>query len=138
MALPMAVWSTFTWLKNPAKNGKEVAIRKISLKHTAALAFSAIIVTAVFYFILRTFDTPNIFLSTFSVTTSFIAASLTMLRSSYYALAYAANDLVLIVLWILASAEDPAYIPVAVNFAVFLFNDMYGFFCWKKREAVSG
>ena len=32
--------------------------------------------------------------------------------------------LVLIVLWILASAEDPAYIPVAVNFAVFLFNEL--------------
>lgn len=128
MALPMAVWSTFTWLKNPAKNGKEVAIRKISLKHTAALAFSAIIVTAFFYFILRAFDTPNIFLSTFSVTTSFIAASLTMLRSSYYALAYAANDLVLIVLWILASAEGPAYIPVAVKIAMEII-DFYDFVC---------
>ena len=69
-----------------------------------------------------------------SVTTSFLAASLTMLRSSYYALGYAANDLVLIVMWVLASMQDTAYIPVAVNFAIFFLNDMYGFICWKQRE----
>lgn len=66
--------------------------------------------------------------------TSFLAAVLTMLRSSYYALGYAANDVVLIVLWSLASTENPAYIPVVVNFVIFLFFDMYGFVSWKKRE----
>ena len=58
-----------------------------------------------------------------------------MLRSSYYALWYAANDIVLIVLWVLASIENPVYIPVVVDFAIFLFNDMYGFVSWKKRES---
>ena len=76
--------------------------------------------------------------STISVTTSFLAASLTMLRSSYYALGYAMNDIVLIVLWVLASLKNPAYIPVAVNFAIFFLNDLYGFVSWKKREAVQG
>ena len=79
-------------------------------------------------------NTPNIIFSTISITTSFIAASLTMLRSSYYALGYASNDIVLIILWILASKENPIYIPVVVNFSIFLFNDMYGFVSWKKRE----
>ena len=58
-----------------------------------------------------------------------------MLRSSYFALGYSANDIVLIVLWILASMEDPVYIPVVVNYSIFLFNDLYGFVSWKKREA---
>ena len=44
------------------------------------------------------------------------------------------KDLVLIVLWILASFESPDYIPVVINFAIFLLNDMYGFLCWRKRE----
>lgn len=82
--------------------------------------------------------TPNIVFSTISITTSFLAASLTMLRSSYYALGYASNDIVLIVLWVLASMENPAYIPVVVNFVIFFFNDMYGFVSWKKRERVCG
>ena len=42
-----------------------------------------------------------------------------MLRSSYYALGYAANDVVLIVLWLLASLTNSGYLPVAVNFIIF-------------------
>lgn len=63
-----------------------------------------------------------------------LATSLTMLRSSYYAVGYAANDIVLVLMWILASLENPGYIPVAVNFIIFFLNDMYGFVSWKKRE----
>ena len=44
------------------------------------------------------------------------------------------NGFVLIVLWTLASLENPAYIPVVVNFTIFFFNDMYGFISWKHRE----
>ena len=135
MSLPMAVWSMITWVKNPSSSGRnEVAVRKLTAKQFAAVFVLAAVVTAAFYFLLAWLDTPNIVFSTVSVTTSFLAASLTMLRSSYYALGYAANDLVLIILWSLAAAKDPSYIPVIINFAIFFFNDMYGFICWKKRE----
>ena len=133
MTLPMAVWSTITWIRHPAENGKE-AIQKLRPRHIWGLLFWGTITTAMFYFILRTLNTPNLVFSTISVATSFLAAALTMLRSSYYALGYASNDLVLIVLWVLASLESPEYIPVAVNFATFFLNDMYGFIRWKKRE----
>lgn len=135
MTLPMAVWSTITWIENPSENnGNEVQIQSLSKKHIVALCISGIIVTAVFYYILKSFNTPNIIFSTISIITSFIAASLTMLRSLYYAVWYAANDVVLIILWVLASLKDPAYIPVVVNFSIFFMNDMYGFMSWKQRE----
>lgn len=135
MTLPMAVWSTITWIKNPSENnGNEVQIQSLSKKHIVALCISGIIVTAVYYYILKSFNTPNIIFSTISIITSFIAESLTMLRSSYYAVWYAVNDVVLIILWVLASLKDPAYIPVVVNFSIFFMNDMYGFMSWKQRE----
>lgn len=135
MTLPMAVWSTITWIENPSENnGNEVQIQSLSKKHIVALCISGIIVTAVFYYILKSFNTPNIIFSTISIITSFIATSLTMLRSSYYAVWYAVNDVVLIILWVLASLKDPAYIPVVVNFSIFFMNDMYGFMSWKQRE----
>ena len=135
MTLPMAVWSTITWIENPSENnGNEVQIQSLSKKHIVALCISGIIVTAVFYYILKSFNTPNIIFSTISIITSFIAASLTMLRSSYYAVWYAVNDVVLIILWVLASLKDPAYIPLLVNFSIFFMNDMYGFMSWKQRE----
>lgn len=135
MTLPMAVWSTITWIENPSENnGNEVQIQSLSKKHIVALCISGIIVTAVFYYILKSFNTPNIIFSTISIITSFIAASLTMLRSSYYAVWYAVNDVILIILWVLASLKDPAYIPAVVNFSIFFMNDMYGFMSWKQRE----
>lgn len=135
MTMPMAVWSTITWIKNPSESGQEVAIQKLTRKHVAGIAAAGVLVTAVFYMILKALDTPNIIFSTISITTSFLAASLTMLRSSYYALGYASNDIILIVMWVLASIENPTYIPVVVNFVIFFFNDMYGFVSWKRREA---
>lgn len=98
MTIPMAIWSTVTWLKNPAKNGKEVAIQELRLKHIVWLVLFGTITTIVFYYILAVLNTPNIVFSTISITTSFLAASLKMLRSSYYAFGYALNDIVLILI----------------------------------------
>jgi nicotinamide riboside transporter PnuC len=92
------------------------------------------IVTVVFYFVLAFFHTSNLLPSTLSVTTSFVAAYLTFRRSPYFALAYATNDIVLILLWILASMHDRSYISVVVCFVAFLANDIYGFVNWKKIE----
>ena len=55
-------------------------------------------------------------------------------RSPYFALAYAANDVVLIVLWILAARENISYLSVIICFVMFLVNDLYGYFSWKRME----
>lgn len=134
MTMPMAIWSTITWIRNPSENGREVAIQRLTGKHIIILFVCAVIVTFLFFRVLTAFQTPNIVFSTISVTTSFLAASLTMLRSSYYAVGYAANDIVLIVLWILASFENPRYLSVTIIFVIFFFYDIYGFISWKERE----
>ena len=90
--------------------------------------------TAVFFFILRALGTASIFMSTLSVTTSFIAVYLTFRRSPFFAAAYAANDLVLIVLWSIASFHDRKYFSVLVCFIAFLVNDIYGFVSWNKMQ----
>ena len=103
----------------------------------AAIVLSVLLVaavTAVFYFILAYFHTANLAPSTVSVTTSFLAVYLTFRRSPWFALAYAANDLVLIVLWTLASAEDIRYISVVVCFAAFFANDIYGYISWQRMK----
>ena len=91
-------------------------------------------VTVLFYFILDHFETANILPSTLSVTTSFLAVYLTFRKSPYFALAYASNDIVLIVLWVMASMADARYISVAVCFAAFFVNDIYGYISWRKRK----
>lgn len=137
MSLPIAVFSIVTWVKNPYKKGNNVVkIRRMTWRECALMFGTGIFITVVFYFILKAFNTPNLEVSTFSVLTSYCAAYLSFRRISYYALAYAANDLVLIVLWILASIADFGYIPVVVCFALFFVYDMYGLICWKSREKI--
>ena len=133
MTAPIAVMAVITWIKNPYKRG-EVKVRHTTPKLWTGLIAAALIVTFIFYFILRYFDTPNLVVSTISITTSFLAATLTMLRSPYYALFYAANDVVLIVLWMMATATDISYLPMVICFVMFLLNDLYGFVNWQRMK----
>ncbi len=133
MTAPMALFALISWLKNPFKgNRAEVAVNKLSPKEALLILILTAAVTVAFYFILKAFNTANVIPSTISVTTSFIAVYLTFRRSEYFALAYAANDTVLIILWIMASLKSTNYISVTVCFVAFLFNDIYGFVSWRK------
>ena len=135
MTMPMAVFALISWLKNPYKGNKaEVKVNSLTSKENVFMWTITVIITIIFYFILEHFNTANIVPSTISVTTSFLAVYLTFRRSPYFALAYAANDIVLIILWILASMLDIRYVSVLVCFVAFLFNDIYGFISWKKMK----
>ena len=135
MTAPMSVTALVAWLKNPyGKSKAEVKVNAVTGKESVFAIVLTAIVTVVFYFILQSFNTANLIPSTVSITTSFLAVYLTWRRSPYYALAYAANDIVLIALWILATLEDISYISVTVCFAVFLVNDIYGFISWLKMQ----
>ena len=135
MSLPMAFFSLVSWLRNPYKGNKaEVKVNKLKNNEHIFMAVLTLAVTVIFYFVLKYFNTANLIPSTLSVTTSFAAAYLTFRRSPYYALWYAANDIVLIVLWTLAALKDISYISVIMCFVTFLANDIYGFVSWRKME----
>ena len=140
MTAPIAVLAVITWLRNPYKGNKaEVKVNHIKAKELILMSLSGIGVTFAFYFILKALSTTNLILSTISVFTSFVASYLTMRRSQYYALGYAANDVVLIALWVLATIENIDYLPMCMCFVIFLINDTYGYFNWlkiKKSQSV--
>ena len=135
MTMPMAIFALISWLRNPYNGNKaEVKVNTISKKERLFIWIGAVVITILFYFILAYFNTANIVPSTLSVTTSFIAVYLTFRRSPLFALAYASNDIVLIVLWIMASAYDLRYISVMVCFIAFFVNDIYGYISWQKMK----
>jgi len=135
MTMPMAVFALISWLRNPYNGNKaEVKVNTIRKTETILMWVMTVAITVLFYFILEHFNTANIVPSTLSVTTSFLAVYLTFRRSPYFALAYAANDIVLIVLWVLASLCDVKYISVVVCFIAFFVNDIYGYFSWQRMK----
>ncbi len=136
MTLPMAVFSLISWLRNPFNGNKaEVRVNRVHRKEVAFMTVLSVVVTVIFYFILAAFHTANIVPSTISITTSFVAVYLSFRRSPFFSVAYAANDIVLIVLWTLASFADMTYISVVVCFIAFLFNDVYSYINWRRMEA---
>ena len=134
MSAPIAVASLISWIRHPFKESNEVEVAHVSRRQILPMLVATACVTVVFYFILGALGNANLIASTVSVATSFLAAYLTFLRSPYYALAYAANDVVLIFLWVFASFADVSYIPMVVCFVMFLVNDLYGFYNWLKME----
>ena len=135
MTAPMSFLAMVTWLKHPYETGKsEVTVSTITKKQIAQMTIYAILTTFSFYFILKYFNNSSLMLSTLSITTSFVACYLTYCRSYYYALAYALNDLVLIVLWTIATIGERVYLPMIACFVMFFCNDIYGFYNWKKMN----
>lgn len=130
MTAPIAVMSVVTWLRYPFdKENSEVRVAVMTKKQ---ILFMLVLATFVFYFILRYFNTARLAVSVISITTSFIASYLTMMRSPFYALAYSANDIVLVILWTLSSLNDVSYLPMAICFMMFWINDVYGFYNWNR------
>lgn len=135
MTTPMAIVALVSWLRNPYKGNKnEVEVNNLSAKEWCLFAALSAAVTAAFYFILKALNTANLVISTVSVLTSFVASYLTARRSRFYALGYAANDVVLVAMWILQTVNEIAYLPMVVCFAAFLALDTYGFINWTKMS----
>ncbi|MDE7106870.1 MAG: nicotinamide riboside transporter PnuC [Clostridiales bacterium] len=140
MTTPIAIWALISWLRNPYQENKsEVKVNTLSRKEWCLFLIAALIITVSFFFILQALDTTNLIISTLSVLTSFIAAYLTARRSRFYAIGYGVNDIVLIVMWGMASYENITYLPMVICFIAFFVADTYGFINWsimnKKQKA---
>ena len=138
MTAPSAFVTLIAWLRHPYRDSNEVEVSHLNAKKALIVAVSSLAVTVIFYFILGALHTPNLIISTLSVFTSFSACMLLIMRLPYYAVAYAANDIVLIILWVLATIEDIQYLPMILCFVMFFINDLYGFYSWRKMKKRQG
>lgn len=137
MTAPSALWAMIVWLKNPYSE-RQVKVGKMTARKWVFLVATAIVITLLMGKVLEYFHTANLFFSTISVTTSYLASMLTILRSPFYAVAYAANDVILIILWVLATVENTSYFPMVVCFVIFLINNLYGFYNWRRMRVRQG
>ncbi|MBQ8249977.1 MAG: nicotinamide mononucleotide transporter [Clostridia bacterium] len=138
MTAPIAIVTVIEWIRHPYEGTKEVQVSHLTRTMKIVMVIGAILSTVAFYFILGALGNANLIVSTLSVTTSFVASYLTFCRSPYYALAYAANDIVLIILWVLSTLTSISYLPMVFCFVMFFANDIYGFYNWKRMQKRQG
>lgn len=139
MTVPMSIAAAISWFRHPYEEGKkEVEIAPMTGRKWLVLGVLTVFVTVLGYFVLGYWGTANLWVSTFSVATSFAAVFLTYHRSHWYAVGYALNDVVLMILWILATFEDRAYFTMVLCFTLFLVNDMYAYVNWRRMGKRQG
>lgn len=136
MTAPVAAMSVISWLRHPFENSRRVEVARLSGKNIKIMSVLTVAVTVAFYFILRALGNATLTISTLSIATSFLASYLQLFRSPYYAVAYALNDIVLVVLWVIAAIDNLQYLSMVVCFAAFLLNDIYGFYNWKRMQKI--
>ncbi len=134
MSGPIALMSVVSWIKHPFEKSEEVEVNRMTKKQIMIMVILTAGVTGIFYFILKWFGNENLILSTFSIATSFAAAYMTFMRSAYYGVGYAINDVVLVGLWGYATMKNISYMPMTVCFGMFFMNDIYGFVNWQRMK----
>lgn len=135
--LPMYIIGIISWLKHQNKETNSVEVNSIKVKEWIAVSIASIITFIAIYFLLKPFNTSQLFISSLSVIDSLFAIYLGIRRSKYSFYFYVVNDLVLIVLWgIPVVSGSLILLPMVFNPTINLINDIYGIHNWKKLEKI--
>lgn len=135
MMLPMYIIGIISWIKHQNKETNTVDVNKIKRKEWLLVNLISIVIFIGIYYVLKSFNTNELIVSTVSVVASLFAIYLQIRRSRFSFYFYIINDLILIVLWgIPVIAGNLLILPMVFNPTINLINDSYGVYNWRKLE----
>ena len=133
--LPMYIVGIVSWIRHQNKDTNTVEVNTIKLKEWIIVIVISIVFFIGIYFILKAFNTKELFISSLSVIDSLFAIYLGARRSKYSFHFYVLNDLILILLWGIPIINgEIILIPMVFNPIIHLINDLYGIHNWNKLE----
>lgn len=133
--LPMYIIGIISWFRHQNKDTNSVEVNRITIKEWIIVLFASIVCFIGIYFLLKAFNTNQLFISSLSVIDSIFAVYLGVRRSKYSFYFYVVNDLILILLWgIPVITGTIILMPMVFNPLINLINDLYGIYNWKKLE----
>ncbi len=135
--LPMYLIGILSWIKHQSKKTNTIQINNIKLKEWIIISIICIIAFIGIYWLLKIFDTKELFISSLSVVSSLFAIYLGIRRSKYSFYFYIMNDFILIMLWGLPVLSGTvSLIPMVFNPIINFINDSYGIYNWNKLEKI--
>lgn len=133
----MYIIGIISWIRHKNKDTNTVQINKIKLKEWIIVFIVSVIAFIGIYYLLKLFNTKELFISSLSVIDSLFAIYLGVRRSKYSFCFYVVNDLILIILWGLpVIGGSLILLPMVFNPTINLINDIYGIYNWKKLEKI--
>ena len=135
LMLPMFIIGIISWTRHKNMKTNTVDVNKIESKEWFLVLIISVIVFIGIYFLLKSFNTDELIVSTISVVVSLFAVYLQIRRSRFSFYFYIINDLILMVLWgIPVILGNLLVLPMIFNPIINLINDSYGAYNWKKIE----
>ncbi len=116
-----------SWLRHQDIDEDTVIISSLSKKEITIVFLSQLALFWIYYFLLKAFNTELLVISSISVVTSVLASYLEARRSELSLFCYVANDIVIIILWLIPILNGQIeLISVLVGPILLLINDIYG------------
>lgn len=135
LVMPMKLFGVFEWIKNRSKEDKLVVnINKLSYKeHLVVFALSAVLFVGS-YFLLKTFNTASLVLSTVSVVTCIMEIYYNLRREKFSCVVALINNIVVILMWLFVVLQtgDLSVLSIIVCSLINSISNTYGFFVWRK------
>jgi len=133
--LPLFISGIISWLKNINNDTNIVKENELSKREWIILTSISLVLFIGLYYLLKYFNTKQLFISTLSMVTSLFATYLVARRSKYGFLFYIGNDIILFILWGLPVIQgNLLLIPMLINPLINLINDTYGWISWNRRN----
>ena len=133
LTFPIMIVGIISWLRHQDKEDDTVIISSLSKKEITIVLLSQLLLFWIYYFILKIFNTELLVISTISIVTSVLASYFEARRSELSLFCYIANDLVIIILWIIPIVNgNIELISVLVGPILLLINDIYGSYNWSR------
>lgn len=139
LILPMCISSLITWVKHPYKKTNTVEVNMVLKKEMYLVYISILPISILLYFILKTFNTNELLVSTFTFVCSLLANYFQIRRNKNSFYFYVIEDVSLLVLWIIPIIKgDLSLLPLIINSTFNLISDSYGVYNWRKLEKTQG
>lgn len=137
LTFPIMIVGIISWLKHQDKDDDVVIISSLSKKEIIFAFSSQLILFWAYYFLLKSFNTDLLVISSCSIVTSVLASYFEARRSELSLFCYIANDLIIITLWVIPIVKgNTSLISVFMGPLLLLVNDIYGSYNWKRLKNI--
>lgn len=130
---PMQVLGIFKWKKNLKKDKNEIIKTKLSKKERIIYLFFGVLLSCLFYFVLKYVGDKNPFMDSFSTIFSIIGMLLTVKRCIEQWYVWFFVNLTSFLMWLYAVINGTNCISTVVMWGVYLFLAVYFLKMWKKE-----
>lgn len=142
--MPLQIYAFISWFikrKHKAEKSLSVSPQDIHLKEWSIIAVCYVLLLISVYFILQAINTNYLILSALCFANAILANYLTIRKSFYQFVVYIANNVVLILMWLMPLIEGQPlgtnFLPMIVSFVAFTAINSYGLINWIKLSKKS-